>query len=940
MAAGAQREPWRLPVAEVAAQLGVDPATGLSAGEATARLERHGPNVLTSTPPVPAWRKLLAQLADPLVYLLLAAVVVSGAVWVLEGAHGAPFDVIVIVVIVAANAVLGFVQVERAEQAVAALQEMAAAHASVVRDGREQRVEASHLVPGDLLVLAEGDAVGADARLVEAAALTVAEAALTGESEAVLKETALVGGPAEVGDRVNMVFAGTAVTRGRGRAVVTATAMDTEVGAVARLLGRTESRPTPLQVEVDAIGRALGLAVIVIAVVVMGAIVATSGVSSATDLVGVLLVGVSLAVAAVPEGLPAILSVVLSVGVQRLARRHAIVKRLSSVETLGSATVICSDKTGTLTRNEMTVVTVLTGSGRVGLTGSGYDPTGELRGTDGGGPVTDPVLREEVALVLGGGALANDASLHHGADGWTIQGDPTEAAFLVAEAKLSSPDEQRAARQARFPRVGEIPFTSERKLMTTVHTDAEQADEMVAVSKGAPDVLLGRCTAERVAGEVRPLTDGRRQDLLDEVDRLADDALRTLAVAYRRHPAGPGERPVPVGDDSMEEGLVYLGLVGIVDPPRPEAALAVAEAHRAGIRTVMITGDHPRTAARIAGELGILAPDEEGPGVLTGAELAALGPDELAAAVGRVSVYARVAPEHKLRIVEGLQASGQVVAMTGDGVNDAPALKAADIGVAMGVTGTDVAKEAADMVLTDDNFATIVAAVGQGRAILSNIRKFLRFLLSSNMGEVFTMLFGVILAGALGLDGGDGGAAVPLLATQILWVNLLTDTAPALAMGVDPPVDDMMSRPPRRSTDRVIDTRMWVGIVWIGLVTAAVSLAAFDLGHDGGLLGGSGPLERGRTMAFTTLVLAQLFNTINARSDRVTAFHRLFTNPLLWAALALSTLLQVAVVHLGFMNRAFETVPLGPGHWAICLGLASIVLWAAEARKLAVGLLH
>ncbi len=366
----------------------------------------------------------------------------------------------------------------------------------------------------------------------------------------------------------------------------------------------------------------------------------------------------------------------------------------------------------------------------------------------------------------------------------------------------------------------------------------------------------------------------------------------------------------------------------------------MAEARRAGVRTVMITGDHPRTAARIAGELGILSLDGEGPGVLTGAELTALGPDELAAAVRSVSVYARVAPEHKLRIVEGLQAGGQVVAMTGDGVNDAPALKAADIGVAMGITGTDVAKEAADMVLTDDNFTTIVAAVGQGRAILSNIRKFLRFLLSSNMGEVFTMFFGVIGAGALGLEGGEAGVAVPLLATQILWVNLLTDTAPALAMGVDPPADDMMDRPPRRPTDRVIDAGMWVGIVWVGLVTAAVSLAAFDLGHDGGMLGGSGPLEQGRTMTFTTLVLAQLFNTLNARSDRVSAFHRLFTNPLLWAALALSAVLQVAVVHLGFMNQAFDTVPLGPGHWAICLGLASLVLWAAEARKLAARLLR
>jgi potassium/sodium efflux P-type ATPase len=871
---------------------------------------------------VPGWRKLLAQFADPLIYLFLEAVVVSVVAWVSEGADGIPYESLVIAVIIVFNAVLGYVQEARAEQAVAALQRMAATSATVMRDGRAQRIAAADVVPGDVMLLAEGDAISADGRLVEAASLTFAEAALTGESEAVLKDVAPLPAEAGLGDRVNMVFDGTAVTRGRGRAVVTATGMTTEMGHVAGLLGRTEEQTTPLQREVDRIGRMLGIAVIAIAVVVVAAILLTADIDKASDLVSVLLVGVSLAVAAVPEGLPAILSVVLALGVQRMARRRAIVKKLSSVETLGSASVVCSDKTGTLTKNEMTIEKVVTPSGEIDVTGSGYRPAGALQ-VD-GRPLADPALLDEVQAVLAGGSLANDAVLREEDGTWTIQGDPTEAAFLVAEAKVAGLQE---ARKRRFERLGEVPFTSERKLMSTVESDLEGELGVAVVTKGAPDVLLARCTSERVAGEVRPLGDERRRDVTATVDRLAELALRTLAVAYRPLPDGGQTR----ADESLEHELVYLGLVGILDPPRPEARQAIAEASAAGIRVLMITGDHPRTALRIAGDLGITGP---GSRALAGAEIEVLTDEELRAAVREVSVYARVAPEHKLRIVDALQADGQIVAMTGDGVNDAPALKSADIGVAMGITGTDVTKEAADMILADDNFATIVAAVREGRGIFTNIRKFLRFLLSSNIGEVLTMLLGVVLARTLGLEDTGETLAVPLLATQILWINLLTDSAPALAMGVDPPPDDVMRRPPRKLGDRVIDAEMWLGIFWVGLVMAIVTLAALDLRLPGGVIGDSGSIDEARTMAFTTLVLAQLFNCFNARSDRTSAFHHLFTNRWLWAAIAVSVLLQVAVVHLGFMNHAFRTTPLTFEDWLICIGLASVVLWADEAKKL------
>ncbi len=919
-------DPSMLDVDEVARICGADLDNGLSSSEAARRLARDGPNELRAAPPTPFWRRILAQFQDPLIYLLLAAIAISLVAWLIEGRIGWPVDAIVIGLIVVMNGLLGYVQEAKARNAVAALSRMTAVTSAVLRDGQLQRIPSAQLVRGDLLVLGEGDAVGADARLIQAASLRVQESSLTGESEAVLKDAVKLPGPTALGDRRDMVFKGTAIVQGTGRAVVTATAMASQMGAIAEMLDATEEESTPLQREVARIGRMLGIGVVVIALIVVATVFLIFEVRNAADVINVLLLGVSLAVAAVPEGLPAILSVVLALGVQRMAKRDAIVKNLSSVETLGSASVICSDKTGTLTRSEMTIERLMTASGAARVTGVGYIPQGNVE-VD-GAALRDEAHRAEAILVLSGGSLAGNAQLRQAANGdWAIQGDPTEAAFLVAERKLGVHER----REQRFERAGEIPFTSERKMMSTIEVDHEHGDERVLVAKGAPDVLLERCTRARVGIDVVPLDDALRARILADVDALTDAALRTLAVAYRRLRAD--EDTDPRHATELERDLVFAGTVGIIDPPREEAAQAIAEAHRAGIRVIMITGDHPRTAARIAADLGIV---EAGATALTGIELDKLDDAAFADAVRRSSVFARVAPAHKLRIVDALQADGNVVAMTGDGVNDAPALKSADIGVAMGVAGTEVTKEAARMILADDNFATIVHAVREGRAIFDNIRKFLRYLLSSNMGEVLTVFLGVVLAGVIGLSGPDagGGVVLPLLATQILWINLITDSGPALAMGVDPETEDVMARKPRRADERVIDGRMWAGVLGVGAVMAAVTLLTLDLYLPGGLIEGTHELANARTAAFTTLVFAQLFNCFNARSDSVSAFRHLFVNPWLWGAIALSVVLQVAVVHVGFLSLAFGTAPLALDQWLVCVAMASAVLWFDELRKL------
>ncbi|MBC2589072.1 MULTISPECIES: cation-translocating P-type ATPase [Rhodococcus] len=910
--------------------LDADPARGLSTPEVERRLAAGGPNELAPPPSVPVWRTFLAQFHDPLIYLLFAAIGVSLVVWAIDGAAGWPADAVVITVIVVLNAVLGFAQQARAEHAVQALAKMSAPAATVLRDGVRQRVPTAELVPGDILVLGEGDAVAADSRVLSAVSLQMSEASLTGESEPVSKSADTLSEPAVLADRIDMVFAGTAVTQGSGRAVVTATAMDTELGRIADLLHTTRQAPTPLQREMSRVGRTLGIAVLVIAAVVVATTVVVYGVHSPDEVVTVLLLGVSLAVAAVPEGLPAILSVVLALGVQRMAAQHAIVKTLSSVETLGSASVICSDKTGTLTKGQMTVGRVVTPLGQVTVTGVGYRPDGQLL-HDGHRLDADSDLGHQTACVLTGGSLAGNALVREVGGHWTVHGDPTEAAFRVAQTKLGAA----APPAGRFRRIGEIPFTSDRKMMTVVVVDTAHADTPVVVSKGAPDVLLERCSHVQVGRRIEPLDPPARRRLLEQVEQLSDQAFRTLAVAYRRCDPATASSPL---NDSIEHELVYTGLVGILDPPRREAADAIAEARRAGVRVLMITGDHPRTATRIAHDLGLVGDGAGSPAAVSGRELAELDAPGLRETVRRCSVYARVTPADKLRIVEALQTDHEgpreVVAMTGDGVNDAPALKRADIGIAMGRSGTEVSREAAAMILADDNFATIVRAIREGRGIFANIKKFLRYLLSSNMGEVLTVFLGVVLAGVIGLSDGSGAMVLPLLATQILWINLLTDSAPALAMGVDPDTEDVMRHPPRSTSERVIDARMWAGVVLIGMITAAATLATVDLYLPGGILDGTRSLDNARTAGFTVLVLAQLFNAFNARSETTTAFHRPFANRWLWAAVTLSALLQVAVVHLPVLNDAFSTEPLSARQWLVCVIMASVVLWVGEIRKL------
>ncbi len=919
-------DPSIAPVADVVSSWCTDAETGLTAAEAATRLTADGPNELLSKPLEPTWKKLLRQLRDPLVYLLLVAIAISFAAWLAEGATGPPIDVIVIAAIVIANAVLGFVQESKAADAVAALASMTAANSAVVRDGTISTIPSSQLVRGDLLLLSEGDSVGADARLVQAVALKVQEASLTGESAASEKETRPLQAPASIGDRLNMVFKGTAVVSGVGRAVVTSTGMDTEMGHVATMLEGTQAEPTPLQREIDQISKVLGGIVIAIAVIVMAALALINGVGSVQEAVDILLMGVSLAVAAVPEGLPAILSLVLAVGVRAMARRSAVMKDLHSVETLGSASVICSDKTGTLTRNEMMLKTVVTASGRLELTGTGYDPAGEavVDGPD--------AASSEARRVLAGGVLANNAQ-HAQVDGvWEIQGDPTEAAFLVAQHKLPGV----AERVGSYAREGEVPFTSDRKMMSVLASRDGHGRRVI--SKGAPDVLLDHCAYEFVGEDILPLTDQRRRACLDTVTELSTQGYRTLGVASR----AAGDGAADTFDDTAERDLVYAGVVGIMDPPRPEAAQAIKEAHQAGIRTIMITGDHPVTAARIAEDLGIVE-DQHPPRALTGAELDALSDEEFQAVTREVSVYARVAPAHKLKIVDALQADRQIVAMTGDGVNDAPALKSADIGIAMGITGTEVTKDAGRMILGDDNYATIVAAVRQGRVIFDNIKKFLRYLLSSNMGEVVTVFFGVVLARFLGLIDPENPSAtvVPLLATQILWINLVTDSAPALAMGVDPEIDDVMARRPRRYDDRIMDRGMWLNVIAIGMVMGAATLFTFDLCLPGGFFEGLDhlaephqQLDVARTTAFTTLVFAQLFNAFNARSRFHSAFHAMFVNPWLLGSVALAVVLQVAVVEVPVLQAAFGTASLDALHWFLAIGAASVVLWFEEIVKL------
>ena len=923
------------PADVVLVALGSDCDRGLSRAEAQQRLRREGPNELTSAGETPWWRQLAEQFANILVIILMAATAISMAEWLLQDPRESalPYEAIVILAILVLNALLGFFQERRAEKSVRALMALAAPEATVVRDGGRQRIATREIVPGDILLVEAGDKIPADARLVEAANLQADEAALTGESMPVAKDVAPGEADAGIGDRRNMLFSGTVATYGRGRAVVVATAMATQVGRIAGLIDTARRDPTPLQQELDRTGKRLSVIMLGICAVVFATGLMTSKAVTLSAILSLFLFAVALAVAAIPEALPAIVTVGLSLGVRRMAAANAIVRKLPAVETLGAATVICSDKTGTLTRNEMTVRAIVTASAVIEVSGSGYVPDGKFT-RDGAALAEASPERAAVEQILRAAALANDAALTETEGRWTVQGDPTEGALLVAARKLGLVQ----AELACWRRVAEIPFTSERKRHATVHAAPDKPDELHVFVKGAPEVLLTKCRYLWEHGKVVSFGEERRAELVRQNEALARKALRTLAVATRVVPACALDGGLP---DDLEEELVLLGFVGMIDPPRAEAKAAVAVARRAHIRTVMITGDHPATAQAIARELDILEP---GARVVTGADLRRMDDAALDAVVDDVRVFARVDPEHKLRIVEALQRKGHVVAMTGDGINDAPALKTANIGVAMGITGTDVSKEAADMVLTDDNFASIVRAVEEGRGIYDNIRKYLLYLLSSNAGELMTMFAGVMFAPVFGLVTADGGLFLPLIAAQLLWINLITDGAPALALGIDPKDPDLMRRAPRPHGTGVLTAADWWRLAAIGSVMMVGTIAVLDACYPGGLFtllaagttANAADEAYARTMAFTTLMMFQLFNVYCCRSPWRSAFTGLADNAWLAVAVAASLALHVVVIYLPILQAAFHTVPLSLADWLIAAGAAATLLVATELAKWAV----
>jgi Ca2+-transporting ATPase len=784
---------------------------------------------------------------------------------------------------------------------------MAAPTASVLR-GNDEPIEipSAEVVPGDIVFLAAGDRVPADARLVEAVNLRTDEASLTGESTGVEKNAnAQLGPEAGIGDRLTMVFSGTVVTYGRGRAAVTATGMQTEFGRIAKMLQDVEEEPSPLAQKMDYIGKRLGIGCLTVSAVVVGL-----GILRGNPLLDMFIWGVSLAIAAVPEALAAVVTGALAIGVQRAAKRHAIIRRLPAVETLGCTTVICSDKTGTLTRNEMTSRKVFASGRLIEVTGVGYGPIGEFRTNGGRAEISADRTLERL---LHAGSLCNDTHFLADNGSLRVKGDPTEAALLVLTEKAGIKiDELRR----EWPRVAEIPFESERKRMTTVH--ARQDGSLIAYVKGAPDVLLERCAAWERGGASEPLTSERRRQILEVNDGMATEALRVLGIAYRRLDAVPAVRT----PETLETDLTFLGLVGMIDPPRDEAREAIRSCRDAGIRTVMVTGDHKLTAAAVARELGLLNGNKgNGHRVLEGRELDRMTEGELASVVSDVAVYARVSPEHKLKIVGAWKSHEHVVAMTGDGVNDAPALKRADIGVAMGITGTDVTKEACDMVLTDDNFATIAAAVEEGRIIYDNIKKYLVFLLSCNAAEILV----------LGLAGFIGWP-LPLVALQILWVNLTTDGLPALALGVEPAEPDLMRRAPRKAGEGVFSRSVLTVLLGLSLIIAAGLIPIFYVYWQ------AEGVAKAQSMCFVTMITFELYFAHSCRSLRFTDLQLgLFSNKWLWLATLGSAAMMLAVVHIPAWANAFYVVPLTGADWAVALSVSGAGFLVVETGKWLVG---
>jgi len=856
---------------------------GLTRSEAARRLEEFGPNELQGAGTVSPWSILFEQFKNVLIIILLIATALSAFL-----GHGVEAIAITIIVLFAVG--LGFIQEYRAERAIEALRQMAAPAATVIRDGRERRIPAHDLVPGDLILLATGDKVPADVRLVEAVNLQTVEAALTGESAPIEKHILpLEDESLPTGDRKNMAYAGTTVTYGRGRAVVVATGMTTEFGKIARMLEDVETLKTPLQQNLDRVGKTLARFAFAIVLIIVGL-----GIFRGQPFVEMLIFGVALAVAVVPEALPAVVTISLALGVKRMVRRNALVRRLPAVETLGSTSVICSDKTGTLTKDEMTARRLFVSGETLEISGTGYEPQGTFSKSGSGVELSEPLT-----LLLRVAALASDARVERSEadDKWEVKGDPTEAALVVAAAKAGL---DKTELDSRFPRVSEIPFTAETKRMTTFH---ETPEGLMACAKGAPEVIVESCSFVLTQNGEEKLDQIRRIEVLEVARLMAEEALRVLAIAYK-----PNAKP-----NEAEQEMTLLGLVGMIDPPRPEAQAAVRECEDAGIRVIMITGDHPLTAKAVADELGL---SKKGL-VVTGLEIDQMADEELEETADSVEVCARVSPTHKLRVVTALQKRGQVVAMTGDGVNDAPALKKADIGIAMGITGTDVSKEAAAMMLTDDNFASIVAAVEEGRGIFSNIKKYLMYLLSSNVGEIGLMATATL-----------AGLPLPLSAVQILYINLATDGLPALALAVDPPEDDLMRRPPRDPRTgiftRPVIILMLVGGLWSTIVNLALFVWALNSGRT---------VEQAMTMTFVSLVLIQFFKAYNFRSDRHSVLRHPFANKWLNIAILWELVMLALILYVPVLERVFGTFAMSTNEWLVIVGAALTVSPVLELAK-------
>lgn len=907
-----------------------DRDTGLRSQEVQQRLQKYGLNELQET----AGRSPLTILLDQfknIMLLMLIAVAVISAILDLR-ANRFPKDAIAISSIVILNGILGYLQESRAEKALAALKRLSAPQVRVVRDGKVVEIEAKELVPGDVMLLEAGVQLAADGRLIEEQNLQVRESALTGEAQAVNKEANMhLPEETALGDRLNLVFQGTEVVQGRAKVIVTGTGMQTELGRIATMLQSVESEPTPLQRRMSQLGNVLVTgSLILVALVVVGGILANSNFDlqnlNFSNFEELLEVSLSMAVAVVPEGLPAVITVTLALGTQRMVHRKALIRKLPAVETLGSVTTICSDKTGTLTQNKMVVQLVYTNAQRFQVTGEGYAPSGEFQLN---GQRIETLQHPEIQALLIACALCNDSILQQEKGDWTILGDPTEGALLSLAGKAGIEKDQWSS---RLPRVAEFPFSSERKRMSVLCSVQQSAvagqlaesgllksESYLMFTKGSPELTLERCNRIHLGDRSAPLTDEQQTEILAQNEQMASRGLRVLGFAYKPLNALPPEG----SEETSERELVWLGLVAMLDAPRPEVRDAVAKCREAGIRPMMITGDHPLTARAIAADLGIA---KEGDRVLIGQELEHMSQPELEQQVDLVTIYARVSPEHKLRIVKGLQNRGRFVAMTGDGVNDAPALKQADIGIAMGITGTDVSKEASDMVLLDDNFATIVAATEEGRVVYTNIRRFIKYILGSNIGEVLT----IAAAPILGLGG------VPLTPLQILWMNLVTDGLPALALAVEPPEPDVMRRPPFSPRESIFARGMGSYMIRIGIVFAIISIAlmwwAYNYTHAAGY---ERDPETWKTMVFTTLCLAQMGHALAVRSNtRLTIELNPFSNPYLLGAVGITTILQLLLIYVPPLRAFFDTYWLSPLELAICFGFSALMFVWVEMEKL------